>query len=172
MIGLADLLSAGPAVPVGECALLSLVFLVCLNHSILLKLNQTTLRVPRLYAAKQENNMDAMSFKSVCPYYLHLFPLLTLQYNHSYTDQQSKLKVFYLYGVTVFVLHVLISPLRGDRVLVEKVWDPGFVSSLPGFLPLSFLQHKLLLSGTQLVPIHDGSGHMLPKSATFKSDAN
>lgn len=55
MIGLADLLLARPAVPVGECALSSPFFLVCLNHSILLKLNQTTLRVPRLHAAKQEN---------------------------------------------------------------------------------------------------------------------
>lgn len=80
--------------------------------------------------------------------------------------------MFYLHGVSIFILHVLISPLGGDRVLVEKAWDPGFVSSLPGFSPLSFLQHKLFLSGTHLVSIHDGSGNMLPKSATFKSDAN
>lgn len=51
--GLADLLLFGPAVAVGEPVVLSLVFLVCLNHSVLLKLNQTTLRVPWLHAAKQ-----------------------------------------------------------------------------------------------------------------------
>lgn len=41
-----------------------------------------------------------------------------------------------------------------------------FVSSLSDFSPLSFLQHKLLLGGPQLVPIHDGTDHMLPQSAT------
>lgn len=56
---------------------------------------------------------------------------------------------------------------------MEKSRDPGFVSSLPGLSPLSLLQHKLLLGGPQLVPIHDGTGHMLPQSAnTVKLDAN
>lgn len=56
---------------------------------------------------------------------------------------------------------------------MEKSCDPGFISSLPGLSPLSFLQHKLLLGGPQLVPIDDGTGHMLPQSAgTGKSDTN
>lgn len=67
-------------------------------------------------------------------------------------------------GVSVFILHVPVGPLGGDGVLMEKSWGPGFVSSLPGLSPLSFLQHKLLLGGPQLVPIHDGTGHMLPQS--------
>lgn len=66
--------------------------------------------------------------------------------------------------MTVFLLHVLVGPLGGDGVLMEESWGPGFVSPLPGLLPLSFLQHKLLLGGPVLVPVQDGSGHMLPQS--------
>lgn len=76
--------------------------------------------------------------------------------------------------VSVLILHVLVGPLGGDRVLMEKPWNPGFVSSLSGLSPLSFLQYKLLLGGTHLVPIHDSTGHMLPQSAESisESDAN
>lgn len=66
--------------------------------------------------------------------------------------------------VCVFLLHVPVGPLGGDRVLVEKLGAPGFVPSFLGLSPLSFLQHKLLLGGPQLVPVHDGAGHMLPES--------
>lgn len=65
---------------------------------------------------------------------------------------------------SVFILYVPVGPLRADGVLMEKSRGPGFVSSLPGLFPLSFLQHKLLLGGPQLVPIHDGTGHVLPQS--------
>ncbi len=91
-----------------------------------------------------------------------------------YTELKSKIKtqrcescpVFYLLGVCecVFILHVLVGPLGSDGVLVEKSWDPWFVSSLFGLSPLSFLQHKLFLGGLKLVPFHDGPGHMLPQS--------
>jgi len=64
----------------------------------------------------------------------------------------------------VFILHVPVGPLGGDGVLMEKSGGGGLVSSLPGLGPLSFLQHKLLLGGPQLVPVHDGAGHMLPQS--------
>lgn len=76
--------------------------------------------------------------------------------------------------VSVLILHVLVGPLRGDRVRMEKLWNPGFVSSLSGVSPLSFLQYKLLLGGTHLVPIHDSTGHMPPQSAKsiLQSDAN
>lgn len=63
--GLADLLLAGPAVAVGEPVLLSLVFLMRLNHSVLLKLNQTPLRLPRLCAVKQENNITFCRFSVI-----------------------------------------------------------------------------------------------------------
>lgn len=53
-MGLANLLLAGPAVAVGESIVLPLAFLVRLNDSILLKLNKTALRVPRLQADKQD----------------------------------------------------------------------------------------------------------------------
>ena len=59
MIGLANLLLAGPAVAVRESIVLPLAFLVRLNHSILLKLNQTAFRVPRLHAAKHDNILQA-----------------------------------------------------------------------------------------------------------------
>lgn len=64
----------------------------------------------------------------------------------------------------VFLLDVPVAPLGRDGVLMEEFGAPGFVSSLSGFFPLSFLQHKLLLSGSHLVPIPDGAGHMLPQS--------
>lgn len=77
-------------------------------------------------------------------------------------------------SVSVLILHVPVGPLRGDRVRMEKLWNPGFVSSLSGVSPLSFLQYKLLLGGTHLVPIHDSTGHMPPQSAMsiLQSDAN
>lgn len=71
---------------------------------------------------------------------------------------------------SVFILHVPVAPLRGDGVLLEKSWDPGFVPSLPGLSPLSLLQNKLLLGGPHLVPIHDGAGHMLPQSVRSRSN--
>lgn len=55
VIGLANLLLAGPAVAVGESVVLPLAFFVRLNHSVLLKLDQTALRVPWPHAAKQDN---------------------------------------------------------------------------------------------------------------------
>lgn len=55
VIGPANLLLAGPAVAVGESVVLPLAFLVCVNHSILLKLNQAALRVPRPRADRQDN---------------------------------------------------------------------------------------------------------------------
>lgn len=55
VIGLANLLLAGPAVAVGESVVLPLALLVRLNHPILLKLNQTALSVPRLRAVKQDD---------------------------------------------------------------------------------------------------------------------
>lgn len=64
----------------------------------------------------------------------------------------------------VFLLDVPVAPLGRDGVWMEEFGAPGFVSSLSGFFPLSFFQHKLLLSGSHLVPIPDGAGHMLPQS--------
>lgn len=84
MIGLANLLLAAPAVAVGEAVVSSLAFLVRLNHAVLLKLNQTALRVPRLRAAKYDNILSH--------YYLNVFPLLTLLFNPFYSDLKSKLK--------------------------------------------------------------------------------
>lgn len=72
--------------------------------------------------------------------------------------------VLFAWCVFVFILHVLVVPLRSDWVLMEKSRGPRFVSSLLGLSSLSFLKHKLLLSGLQLVPIHDCTGHMLPQS--------
>lgn len=57
-IGQANLLLAGPAVAVGEAVVSPLLLLVRLNHSVLLELNQTALRVPRSCAEKQENVMS------------------------------------------------------------------------------------------------------------------
>lgn len=58
VIGLANLLLAGPAVAVGESVVLPLAFLVRLNHAVLLKLNQTALNVPRLHAVKQDETLS------------------------------------------------------------------------------------------------------------------
>lgn len=55
MIGVANLLLAGPAVAVGESIVLPPAFLMRLNDSVLLKLSETAVRVPRLQAAKHDN---------------------------------------------------------------------------------------------------------------------
>lgn len=55
MIGVANLLLAGPAVAVGESIVLPSAFLMRLNDSVLLKLNEAALRVPRLQAAIHDN---------------------------------------------------------------------------------------------------------------------
>lgn len=62
-VGGANLLLAGPAVAVGESVVLPLTLLLRLNDSVLLELNQAAFRVPRLQAAKQDNetkNEDAV----------------------------------------------------------------------------------------------------------------
>lgn len=114
--------------------MLFLAFFLRLDDSILLKLNQTVLLVPWPEADKPERSSLPRSVPEV------------------------------LSRTTAIILNVPVGPIRSDGVLVEKTWGPGFLSSLPGLLPLSFLQHKLLLRSPQLVSVFDSAGHVLPQS--------
>lgn len=145
-----------------QSVVLPLAFLLRLNHSVLLKLNKAALGVPGLQAAHTQHTLTdgCIQCRPFQKPQLHLSnnkqTLATCSISAAVSDQRD----------SVYVLDVPVAPLGRDGVLMEQFRVPGFLSSLSGFFPLSFFQHKLLLSGFHLVPVPDGAGHMLPQSVT------